>query len=55
MKATLCSVSIDKVLFMGGEPTVAKELPVMLDFAEHARREDVLGAHQRQPSAAAQS
>ena len=35
MKATLRSVSIDKVFFMGGEPTVAKELPAMLDFAKN--------------------
>jgi pyruvate formate lyase activating enzyme len=35
MKAALRSVSPDKVLFMGGEPTVAKELPTMLDFAKN--------------------
>ena len=33
MKQALWSVAIDKVFFMGGEPTVAKELPEMLDFA----------------------
>jgi len=36
MKTALRSVSIDKVLFMGGEPTVAQELPAMLDFAKNA-------------------
>ncbi len=39
MKSALRSVSIDKVFFMGGEPTLAQELPVMLDFAKN-----VLGA-----------
>ncbi|MGO9113577.1 MAG: radical SAM protein [Thermoguttaceae bacterium] len=36
MKTVLRSVSFDKLLFMGGEPTVAKELPVMLDFGKNA-------------------
>ena len=36
MQAALRSVSLDKVFFMGGEPTVAKELPAMLDFAKNA-------------------
>jgi len=35
MKKALRSVSIDKVYFMGGEPTVAKELPEMLDFIKN--------------------
>ncbi|MGA2032413.1 MAG: radical SAM protein [Thermoguttaceae bacterium] len=35
MRAALQSVSVDKVFFMGGEPTVAKELPIMLDFARN--------------------
>jgi pyruvate formate lyase activating enzyme len=34
MKDALRSVSIDKVFFMGGEPTVAAELPEMLAFAK---------------------
>jgi pyruvate formate lyase activating enzyme len=34
MKAALRSVPLDKVYFMGGEPTVAKELQEMLDFAK---------------------
>ena len=38
MKTTLRSVSVDKVLFMGGEPTVAQELPEMLDFAKNTLR-----------------
>jgi pyruvate formate lyase activating enzyme len=36
MKQALRSVSIDKVFFMGGEPTVAAELPAMLEFAKTA-------------------
>lgn len=39
MKKALRSVSLEKVYFMGGEPTVAKELQEMLDFAK-----DELGA-----------
>ncbi|HTY46955.1 MAG TPA: radical SAM protein [Methanomassiliicoccales archaeon] len=39
MKKALQSVSIDKVYFMGGEPTVAKDLQEMIDFAKN-----VLGA-----------
>lgn len=39
MKDSLRSVSVDKVFFMGGEPTVASELPEMLGFARN-----VLGA-----------
>lgn len=35
METALRSVSIDKVLFMGGEPTLARELPTMLDFAKN--------------------
>jgi pyruvate formate lyase activating enzyme len=35
MKQALRSVSVDKVYFMGGEPTVAKELPEMLAFAKN--------------------
>jgi pyruvate formate lyase activating enzyme len=35
MKTALRSVSIDTVFFMGGEPTVARELPAMLDFAKN--------------------
>ena len=35
MKQALRSVALDKVFFMGGEPTVAKELPEMLDFARN--------------------
>jgi pyruvate formate lyase activating enzyme len=34
METALRSVSPDKVFFMGGEPTVAKELPAMLEFAK---------------------
>lgn len=34
MKQALQSVSIEKVFFMGGEPTVAAELPEMLAFAK---------------------
>jgi len=36
MQQALESVSLDKVFFMGGEPTVATELPTMLDFAKTA-------------------
>ncbi|MBN2584487.1 MAG: radical SAM protein [Planctomycetes bacterium] len=36
IKETLCSVAPEKVYFMGGEPTVAKELPDLLDFARNA-------------------
>jgi pyruvate formate lyase activating enzyme len=39
MKQSLQSVAVEKVFFMGGEPTVARELPEMLDFAKN-----VLGA-----------
>ncbi len=35
MKQTLLSVPLDKVYFMGGEPTVSKELPEMLDFIKN--------------------
>lgn len=35
MKNALQNVSVDKVYFMGGEPTVSKELPEMLDFARN--------------------
>ena len=34
MKQALQSVKIEKVFFMGGEPTVAAELPEMLEFAK---------------------
>jgi pyruvate formate lyase activating enzyme len=36
MKQVLRSVSVEKVYFMGGEPTIAKDLPEMLDFARNA-------------------
>ncbi len=35
LKQALCSVPVDKVFFMGGEPTVAPELPDMLDFVRN--------------------
>jgi len=35
MKQALRSVAVDKVYFMGGEPTVSKELPEMLEFARN--------------------
>ncbi len=35
MKQVLQSVAIEKVFFMGGEPTVAMELPEMLAFARN--------------------
>ena len=35
MQTALRSVPVDKVYFMGGEPTVARELPAMLDFAKN--------------------
>jgi pyruvate formate lyase activating enzyme len=35
MKQTLRSVPVENVYFMGGEPTIAKELPEMLDFAKN--------------------
>ncbi len=35
MKRALLSVPLDMVYFMGGEPTVSKELPEMLDFAKN--------------------
>jgi pyruvate formate lyase activating enzyme len=35
MKAALRSLDVDKVFFMGGEPTLARELPEMLDFAKN--------------------
>ncbi len=34
MKEVLRTVDIDKVFFMGGEPTLARELPEMLHFAK---------------------
>jgi len=34
MKQALRSVSVEKVYFMGGEPTVSEELPEMLEFAK---------------------
>jgi pyruvate formate lyase activating enzyme len=42
MKQALGRVPVEKVFFMGGEPTVAAELPEMLDFAK-----SVLGAKTR--------
>ncbi len=39
MKKALQSVEVEKVYFMGGEPTISKELPEMLDFVKN-----VLGA-----------
>ncbi|MGC8642174.1 MAG: radical SAM protein [Isosphaeraceae bacterium] len=36
MKQALLSVPVNTVYFMGGEPTVSKELPEMLDFAKNA-------------------
>ena len=36
IRRALGSVPIDKVYFMGGEPTVAAELPAILDFAKNA-------------------
>lgn len=35
MKQALLSVPLDKVSFMGGEPTISKELPEMLDFIKN--------------------
>jgi pyruvate formate lyase activating enzyme len=35
MKLALRTVPVDKIYFMGGEPTVSKELPEMLDFAKN--------------------
>jgi len=35
LKQALRSVPVDKVFFMGGEPTVAPELPEMLDFVRN--------------------
>jgi pyruvate formate lyase activating enzyme len=35
MKQALRQVSVDKMFVMGGEPTVAAELPQMLDFAKN--------------------
>ncbi|MGA2702329.1 MAG: radical SAM protein [Isosphaeraceae bacterium] len=35
MKQALRSVAVDKVYFMGGEPTVSKEMPEMLGFARN--------------------
>jgi len=35
MKKALRSVAVNKVYFMGGEPTISKELPEMLDFAKN--------------------
>lgn len=34
IKEALLSVSVDTVYFMGGEPTVSKELPEVLEFAK---------------------
>lgn len=34
-KRALATVSVDKVYFMGGEPTVAPDLPALLDFARN--------------------
>ncbi len=36
MKTALRSVPVDKVFFMGGEPTLATELPEMLDFVKNS-------------------
>jgi pyruvate formate lyase activating enzyme len=35
IRRALGSVPVDKVYFMGGEPTVAPELPMVLDFAKN--------------------
>ncbi len=35
VRYALNSVAVDKVYFMGGEPTVASELPVILEFAKN--------------------
>jgi len=35
MKKALLSVPLEKLNFMGGEPTVSKQLPEMLDFAKN--------------------
>jgi pyruvate formate lyase activating enzyme len=35
MKQSLGRVDVDKIYFMGGEPTVSMELPEMLDFARN--------------------
>jgi len=35
MKAALESVSVDKVNFMGGEPSIATDLPAMLEFVKN--------------------
>ena len=45
MKQALRSVSVDKVYFMGGEPTVSKELPEMLDFAKNTLRAKTFLGH----------
>ena len=34
-KRALATVNVEKVYFMGGEPTVAPDLPVLLDFARN--------------------
>jgi pyruvate formate lyase activating enzyme len=36
MKEALRSVAVERVCFMGGEPTTAKDLPEMLEFAKNA-------------------
>lgn len=36
MKRALESVPLEKVYFMGGEPTVSKELPEMLDYVKNS-------------------
>jgi pyruvate formate lyase activating enzyme len=36
MKEALCSIRVEKVFFMGGEPTVAAELPTLLEFAKES-------------------
>ncbi len=45
MKTSLRSLVVDRVFFMGGEPTVARELPEMLAFAKNTLRAQTYLGH----------
>ena len=55
MKEALRSVAVDNVFFMGGEPTLARELPEMLRFAKQTLGVGPPRPHQRQPASAGRS
>lgn len=45
IQTALRSVPIDKVYFMGGEPTIARELPALLDFAKNTLKVNTYLGH----------